>query len=136
MINGYHKLSNYPSLKYLKCQAERIQDFTKFTNLQTLVLYLTDATNTKLLNLPNIQTLIFRNLYCNDFCNDRNNYMFGNLPISLNNIIFICVPDISEIKLNNKTIKYMKQKMNLFKIPFGCKIYFIDGENVMHIITD
>ena len=104
--------------------------------MQTLVLYLTDATNTKLLNLPNIQTLIFRNIYCDDFCDDENNYMFGNLPISLNNIIFICVPDISEIKLNNKTIKYMKQKMNLFKIPFGCKIYFIDGENVMHIITD
>ena len=135
-----HKLSNYPSLEYLKYLTNITMNinFSKFVNLKVLSLHCVDAKNESLLNLPNLETLIFGGVYWSDLYNEFNscNFTFDNLPITLNNIIFMSILFIDDTSDDKKIIKFLKKKIALSKIPFGCKVYFINcNKKIYGIIT-
>ena len=68
--------------------------------------------------------------------------MLENLPFTLEKIIFIYDYALhkkeydNEINNLDKTIEYLKEKMNKFKMPFGCKTYYIDCDKKIHMIID
>lgn len=74
---------------------------------------------------------------------DMNKYdfMFGNLPITLNTIIFEGIDNVHDEENvihhdNCKIIEFLRQKMILKKLSLGCKTYFIDCYNKIHTITE
>jgi hypothetical protein len=120
-------------------------NFFSFGKLETLVLHFSDTKTSELLNLPNIKTLIFRDTsrFLIQRKREERKFMFGNFPISLEKIIFVCDIIIhkkaheSEIKNLDDTIIYLKDKIAKYaKLPLGCKVYYVDFDNKIHVISD
>ena len=133
-----HKLANYPSLKYLEYMSNITIDidFSKIKNLKVLSLHHADAKHESLLNLPNLETLVFGGLYWSQLYNEFTsyNFAFSNLPCTLNNIIFMNITIIQDTKADQDIINFLKQKIALCKIPFGCKVYFINCNSKVYDI--
>lgn len=133
-----NKDNDFSSIKYLDANNSFGEGtynskygLTKFINLKTLVMNISNIDDEVMSNLPNIKTLIFvtppgtLTLYFNlDF-------EFTNLPITLEKIIF----KISDEKKENiEYVNLFKNKLSAYKYPFGCKIFFIGGNDEIFTI--
>ena len=58
----------------------------------------------------------------------------GNLPYTLTNIIFNSVKSINETNYDKLIINFLIQKIKVIKIPYICKIYFINSKNKVYDI--
>ena len=141
--NSKYKFYNYPNLQFLNYYGYMKNiNFSRLPNLNTLVLHFSNTETKNLLNLPNIKTLIFRDTCRFLICRKEREFMLDNLPITLEELIFIYDNSLhkkeydNEINNLDKTIEYLKGKMDKFKIPFGCKMYYIDVDKKIHTIAD
>lgn len=134
------ELQDYVNLKYLEYYI--IFKSIKLsipTNLETLIMYFDNIDNSNLENLPNIKTLIFTNMLYLIIC-EKGNFKLNNLPMTLEKIIFLGngnFPNVCyqiDFKNKYKIIKMLKKKIRLYKLPYGCQVYFIDCENKIHTI--
>ncbi len=135
---------DYPKLKYLEYNGdcENI-DYSIFDNLKILIIPSDLIQDTNLLNLPNIEILIFRDIIESFFCGKIRKYdfMLPNMPISLKTLIFdgshnIYDKDFSKTYTNNCIINFLKVTMESFKLPFDCKVYFIDYDKKIYRIIE
>ena len=121
----------FPLLKYFDYNdnIENI-DFDKFTNLDILLLNFNNMKNVKFNNLPNIKILILRGITwfnLKSFFDKDEKNIFYNLPVTTENIIFESMGD--NTKNEHRVINFIKEKISSSKLPFNCKISFIDGDD-------
>lgn len=131
IYNSTHKIANYPKLKFLNCGDIKNTDFASLVNLETVIVSFGFIGSSKFLDLPNIKTLIFTELDYYYKVHKNTILPLNNLPITLEQIIFI-----SSVDNINYMCDYLKDKMYMIKIPFGCKILLIDYRNKIHTIMD
>lgn len=138
-----YKFNDYPNLRFLFYNAIWNDiNFSKLTNLKVLMLPSTEIQSKKLLNLPNIEVLIFKNIMSCFLQTDMYEYifMFNNLPTTLNTIVFDGFDDIGELELQYyddfEINKFLKQKTTLAKLPYNCKTYYIDYNSKIYTITE
>jgi len=117
-----------PNLKLLFYQyTGSLNQYILPEKLETLMI-LHHALPNKLSNLPNIKNLF---IYCQYYaelfiCNTSRKLIFDNLPITLENIIFLAENNdiFSEEEINIITIN-LREAFEEVKIPFGCKIFVV-----------
>ena len=138
-----YKFNDYPNLRFLSYNTELDNiNLKKLNNLKVLILPSAEIQSKKLLNLPNIEILIFKDIISSFFGTTMDEYIFmlKNLPIMLNTIVFDGVDNIDDEDLesydNYEINHYLKEKMALQKLPHDCKTYFIDYDTKIYTITN
>jgi hypothetical protein len=139
IFNGCKSLKEYPMLLYIDCTINfDVINISKCINLKTLILDYFHLFNKELLNMPYIETLIIK---CPSYNNIKNwnylteeKYELYNLPVTLKKIIFVASESNEKIlwieQINiHKIVHFLTKVMNSYKLPFGCKTYYIDCKN-------
>ena len=137
------KIDEYINLEYLHyINNSKNINFSNFVNLQTLIIHFTNIENKNLENLPCIKTLIFRNITLSHL-RRTNCFMLNNLPPTIEKIVFSSLEYVPEtykekkyIEEDDIIISKLKEKISILKIPFDCKIYYIDLAKNLHMITN
>jgi hypothetical protein len=127
---------DFPFITYFHCQysLKMFKDkinFSNFVNLETIVLGSCNIDDKTLVNLPNIKTLVFLILSVLD-CSYLN-FEFSNLPLTLEQIIFKYFSSYGDKKTNKFLINMINQKLMSKKIPFNCKILFVDDVDIIQL---
>jgi hypothetical protein len=130
-LNNISKIENYPKLKYLDYGSDiENLNWKQFNKLKSLILRYAEIYKKELETLPKgLENLIFkislpfeikRNIY--------SEFMLKNLPISIQQIIFI--QDTNE-DFDTDFFNNLTKKLKTCKIPFGCKMYCVAGTNTV-----
>jgi hypothetical protein len=89
-----------------------------------LVLEYCFTKSSELLNLPNIQILIFKNInlyFSNSHTINRYKFMFSNLPVTLERIIFVSNNSYAGSLKNEQACSFIKNNVKQHaKLPLGC----------------
>lgn len=117
-----------PNIKFLFYQYNgSLNQYILPEKLETLMI-LHNALPNKVSNLPNIKNLL---IYCQSYaelfiCSISTKLFFDNLPITLENIVFLAENNYSFSKeeINIITIN-LKESLEKVKIPFGCEIFVV-----------
>ncbi len=136
------KIDEYINLEYLEyIYNSKNINFLNFVNLKTLIIHFVDIENNNLENLPYIKTLIFQNI---TLLHLRQTKVFrlNNLPPTIEKIVFSRIKYVNQssrvkfIEEDNILLDKLKRKISMLKIPFDCKIYYIDYATNIHMVTN